>query len=256
MAKLKYLQIDSDILGNNKISVMLRRLGVKGLGVYMYYLIGMAQATEDKPSSIEVSDIFNECASCLLDISKEEFVSITNELIKITLLSVNDDLRIYSGGFNKRTGKLLASNKQRGETLSKTRHAESQSSDSVVFAKANDEAKPQAKPKPVVIIPESDQITRLRSYAKAIFDELGSSKNKPELTTEQYQKLIDKWGFDKLVVMQRIYYEWKASLAKKHTHTDFGTLNKKCWVHEKADVITKDAGKVDRLNPSGRFLDD
>jgi hypothetical protein len=256
MAKLKYLQIDSDILGNNKISVMLRRLGVKGLGVYMYYLIGMAQATEDKPSSIEVSDIFNECASCLLDISKEEFVSITNELIKITLLSVNDDLRIYSGGFNKRTGKLLASNKQRGETLSKTKHAESQSSDSVVFAKANDEAKPQAKPKPVVIIPESDQITRLRSYAKAIFDELGSSKNKPELTTEQYQKLIDKWGFDRLVVLQRIYYEWKASLAKKHTHTDFGTLNKKCWVHEKADEKAKDTGKVDRLNPSGRFLDD
>jgi hypothetical protein len=133
-----------------------------------------------------------------------------------------------------------------------------------VFAKANDEAKPQANPqanpqKPVVRqspTPESDQITRLRSYAKAIFDELGNCKNKPELTTEQYQKLIDKWGFDKLVVLQRVFYEWKAIKKDKATATDFGTLFKKGWVHEKADVITKDTGKVDRLNPSGRFLDD
>jgi len=243
---------------------MLRRLGVKGLGVYMYYLIGMAQATEDKPSSIEVSDIFNECASCLLDISKEEFVSITNELIKITLLSVNDDSRIYSEGFNKRTGKLLASNKQRGETLSKTRHAESQSSDSVVFAKANDEAKPQATskanpPKPVVkdsLLPESDQITRLRGYAQAIFDELGSSKNKPELTTEQYQKLIDKWGFDKLVVMQRAFYDHVSKLDKKYSYNHFNVLIKGGWVLDKVEQKSKDTGKVDRLNPSGRFLDD
>lgn len=114
----------------------------------------------------------------------------------------------------------------------------------------------ELKPKPVFkesLAPESEQITRLRGYAKAIFDEIGNCKNKPELSTDEYQKLIDKWGFDKLVVMQRIYYEWKASLTKKHTHTDFGTLKKGGWVLEK---IKAQDDKIDFKNPSGRFLDD
>jgi len=124
----------------------------------------------------------------------------------------------------------------------------------------------ELKPKPVVkksLTPESEQITRLRGYAKAIFDEIGSSKNKPELSTEQYQKLIDKWGYDKLVILQRVFYEWKAIKKDKATATDFGTLFKKGWVHEKADTLS-DSSQYDSGNtptpeprenpPSGGWL--
>lgn len=168
-----------------------------------------------------------------MGLCQSEYKNFIDCAISSGLFDVADDGRVYSPGFIEwqRRRKINQDNGSKGGMATQAK------------LKANDQAKPQAtakakEPKPVVKqspTPESDQITRLRSYAKAIFDELGSSKNKPELTTEQYQKLIDKWGFDKLVVLQRIYYEWKASLAKKHTHTDFGTLNKKCWVHEKAD---------------------
>lgn len=96
------------------------------------------------------------------------------------------------------------------------------------------QAKPKAKPEPV---PESEEIQRLREYVAAIIADFPDGKNsKNELTTEQYQKLIDKYGYSKLVVMQRIYFEWKVSRKEKTKTTDFGTLNKgDGWVASEAD---------------------
>lgn len=96
------------------------------------------------------------------------------------------------------------------------------------------QAKPKAKPEPV---PESEDIQRLRGYVAAIIADFPDGKNsKNELTTEQYQKLIDKYGYSKLVVMQRIYFEWKVSRKEKTKTTDFGTLNKgDGWVASEAD---------------------
>jgi len=94
--------------------------------------------------------------------------------------------------------------------------------------------KPKPKPEPVT---ESEEIQRLRGYVAAIIADFPDSKNsKNELTADQYQKLIDKYGYSKLVVMQRIYFEWKVSRKEKTKTTDFGTLNKgDGWVVTEAD---------------------
>jgi len=96
------------------------------------------------------------------------------------------------------------------------------------------QAKPKPKPEPA---PESEDIQRLRGYVAAIIADFPDSKNsKNELTADQYQKLIDKYGYSKLVVMQRIYFEWKVSRKEKTKTTDFGTLNKgDGWVVTEAD---------------------
>jgi len=134
------------------------------------------------------------------------------------------------------------------------------------MASANDPASEPlpfvaAVTKPVVkqsLTPASDQfaeasemIKRLRSYALAIFDEIGSSKNKPELTTEQYQKLIDKWGFDKLVVMQRAFYDHVSKLEKKYSYNHFNVLIKGGWVLDKVNKL-EDA-ELDMKNGSGKW---
>ena len=96
------------------------------------------------------------------------------------------------------------------------------------------QTKPKSKPEPVS---ESEDIQRLRGYVAAIIADFPDSKNnKNELTSDQYQKLIDKYGYSKLVVMQRIYFEWKVSRKEKTKTTDFGTLNKvDGWVATEAD---------------------
>lgn len=98
--------------------------------------------------------------------------------------------------------------------------------------------KPESKPKKQKQVkeptPESEQIQRLRGYVDAIYAEFPKAKNKPSLSTDEYQKLIDKWG-DKLVTMQKVYYEWLSTYDKKRTHSDFGTLIKGGWVLNRVD---------------------
>jgi len=109
--------------------------------------------------------------------------------------------------------------------------------------------KPKAKPAPV---PESEEIQRLRGYVAAIFADYPCAKNKPLITTDEYQKLIDKHGFDKLVVMQRIYYEWKAKLSKKHNYTDYGTMLNG-WVLERANEELSGTKANGKIEPKGEW---
>jgi hypothetical protein len=86
--------------------------------------------------------------------------------------------------------------------------------------------------------PETEEITRLRSYVAAIYADFPNAKNKPSITAEEYQRLIDKFGYDKLVVMQRVYFEWKAGLSTKPKHTDYGTLIKvDGWAAKRAEEL-------------------
>ena len=90
--------------------------------------------------------------------------------------------------------------------------------------------KPQKEP-----VPESEEIQQLRGYVAAIYADFPNAKNKAKLTTEEYQKLLDKWGYDLLVEMQREYYEWLSIQGKKRTSTDYGTLLKGGWVLDKCN---------------------
>lgn len=245
-----FIQIDSGIYGDAKVTILMRKHGALGIALFLYALI---QINHSPDSGLLIDDLFYECAALQHNSDIGYTKEIIAELIKLGLLYEESGL-YHSFGYDKRTGKYIDANVKRSET-------QKQNYIDQAKAKANDEAKSQAKTKPVVkqsLTPASDQfaeasemIKRLRSYALAIFDEIGSSKNKPELTPEQYQKLIDKWGFDKLVILQRVFYEWKAIKKDKATATDFGTLFKKGWVHEKVDKL-EDA-ELDMKNGSGKW---
>ena len=104
-------------------------------------------------------------------------------------------------------------------------------------AKAEQPHKPD-KPKPKTK-ESSPEIIQLRQYTDAIFRDFPSSKTaKNTLTDDEYQRLLDKFGYDKLVVMQRVYFEWKAGLTTKPKHTDYGTLIKvDGWPSKRADEL-------------------
>lgn len=238
-----FIQIDSGIYGDAKITILMRKHGALGIAIFLYSLI---QINHNPDTGLLIDELFMECAAVQHNADIDDVREVVSKLINLGLLYEDSGL-YHSIGYDKRTGTYIEANIKRSETQKQN-----------AADKAKDEAPAKANPpKPVVkksSAPESEQITRLRGYAQAIFDELGSSKNKPELTTEQYQKLIDKWGFEKLVVMQRAFYDHVSKLEKKYSYNHFNVLIKGGWVLDK--IKASDSGKVDRLNPSGRFLDD
>lgn len=96
--------------------------------------------------------------------------------------------------------------------------------------------KPMRQPVAKNAITESEEIARLRGYADVVLSDFPDVKHaKNTLTTEQYQKLLDKYGMTKLTIMQKVYFGWKAGKAKAPTTTDYGTLIAGTWVAERAD---------------------
>lgn len=178
--------------------------------------------------------------------------------IEIGLLTETDECYFNSRFVDDYCKIKNQSEKNSKNALSKWR------SENKANAQANAQAnsKATAKAKPVLKQPKSGQvdnmveltpeqaaeIQRLRGYVAAIYSDFPNAKNKPKLSDDEYVKLIAKWG-DKLVEMQRIYYEWLCTYDKKHAHTDFGTLIKGGWILEQLDNGQTNSHK--KVEPSG-----
>lgn len=95
------------------------------------------------------------------------------------------------------------------------------------------ETKPELKLNPEkkeTKVKETEQIRKLKDHAKEL---LKDSKRKPELSNEQYQKLIDRHGMELMFELQKVFYSWK-SQAKEVKSTDFGVLNNSgSWAHKR-----------------------
>jgi len=110
---------------------------------------------------------------------------------------------------------------------------------------------------------EPREISELRGYVANIIAEYPDCKwGYCDITTEQYAKLICKWGRDKLVGMQKMFYEWKCTTPNKPSiKCDFNVLNKDtCWVSRDYDKYygntdsTKSTKSRDSLMTNGEFL--
>jgi len=255
-----FIQIDSGIYGDAKVTILMRKHGALGIALFLYSLI---QINHNPDTGLLIDDLFMECAAVQHNADIDDVREVVSKLISLGLLYEDSGL-YHSIGYDKRTGTYIEANIKRSETQKQNAADKAKDEASAkAESEATDQAKPQAtaKAKPVVkqsLTPASDQfaeasemIKRLRSYALAIFDEIGSSKNKPELTPEQYQKLIDKWGFDKLVVMQRAFYDHVSKLEKKYSYNHFNVLIKGGWVLDKVNKL-EDA-ELDMKNGSGKW---
>jgi hypothetical protein len=112
----RYVQIDTAIFANPRVGILLRKHGAAGLGVFVYYLVELGRQADDVNVSIDADSVFCEGAACALGIDIDDFNVITSELLRIGLLC-SDGGRIFSAGFNKRTGKEILANIKRSETL-------------------------------------------------------------------------------------------------------------------------------------------
>jgi len=112
----RYVQIDTAIFANPRVGILLRKHGAAGLGVFVYYLVELGRQAGDVNVSIDADSVFCEGAACALGIDIDDFNVITSELLRIGLLC-SDGGRIFSAGFNKRTGKEILANIKRSETL-------------------------------------------------------------------------------------------------------------------------------------------
>ena len=112
----RYVQIDTAIFANPRVGILLRKHGAAGLGVFVYYLVELGRQASDVNVSIDADSVFCEGAACALGIDIDDFNVITSELLRIGLLC-SDGGRIFSAGFNKRTGKEILANIKRSETL-------------------------------------------------------------------------------------------------------------------------------------------
>ncbi len=195
----RYVQIDTAIFANPRVGILLRKHGAAGLGVFVYYLVELGRQASDVNVSIDADSVFCEGAACALGIDIDDFNVITSELLRIGLLC-SDGGRIFSAGFNKRTGKEILANIKRSETLkSKT------SPDSATKPK-----KPKSEPKPD---PETQESARVRSMIADLEDEFGAQKIS-NLSNAEAAKIVEKYG-DHAPFALRIFYLWKVSKGKR-----------------------------------------
>jgi hypothetical protein len=149
----RYVQIDTAIFANPRVGILLRKHGAAGLGVFVYYLVELGRQASDVNVSIDADSVFCEGAACALGIDIDDFNVITSELLRIGLLC-SDGGRIFSAGFNKRTGKEILANIKRSETLK---------------SKTTPEPKPKTKSiNPMKRLPTQEIIECWNAHAKSL----------------------------------------------------------------------------------------
>jgi hypothetical protein len=195
----RYVQIDTAIFANPRVGILLRKHGAAGLGVFVYYLVELGRQAGDVNVSIDADSVFCEGAACALGIDIDDFNVITSELLRIGLLC-SDGGRIFSAGFNKRTGKEILANIKRSETLKSKTSPES----------ATKPKKPKSEPKPD---PETQESARVRSMIADLEDEFGAQKIS-NLSNAEATKIVEKYG-DHAPFALRIFYLWKVSKGKR-----------------------------------------
>lgn len=195
----RYVQIDTAIFANPRVGILLRKHGAAGLGVFVYYLVELGRQASDVNVSIDADSVFCEGAACALGIDIDDFNVITSELLRIGLLC-SDGGRIFSAGFNKRTGKEILANIKRSETLKSKTSPES----------ATKPKKPKSEQKPD---PETQESARVRSMIADLEDEFGAQKIS-NLSNAEAAKIVEKYG-DHAPFALRIFYLWKVSKGKR-----------------------------------------
>jgi len=164
--------------------------------VFVYYLVELGRQAGDVNVSIDADSVFCEGAACALGIDIDDFNVITSELLRIGLLC-SDGGRIFSAGFNKRTGKEILANIKRSETLKSKTSSESAT-------------KPKTNKKTDTATPESEEVdTMIESIEK----EVGAHPIS-NLSNAEKAKLKAKYG-DALPKALRAFYIWKVSKNKK-----------------------------------------
>ena len=73
--------------------------------------------------------------------------------------------------------------------------------------------------------PNLDIIMLRGQVTEILRDYPGCRNGRNDLTDEQYDVLLKKYGRDFLIIAQRIYFKWKFSKVDKQKYSDFGTLN-------------------------------
>lgn len=243
MKKPKYIQIDSDILGDSKIAVLVRQYGAEGLGIYLYLLIQMNHTPED---GIALDEIFYKTMSIMFSVDRHDLDEIMGLIIDMLLIYEDDGL-YFSKGYLVRTGSYKESNRLRSETQKENHRQKARDS---AKQKSENQAKPKqsVKPPPKQKDPEpepSPEIIKLRERIDSIFaDNPGAKNANTDLTPKQIQIEIDRFGFKKLMIMHRIYFGWKCSLAEKRKHTDHGSIMRGAWIEEKADAEIHQSSQV------------
>lgn len=215
----RYVQIDTAIFANPRVGILLRKHGAAGLGVFVYYLVELGRQASDVNVSIDADSVFCEGAACALGIDIDDFNVITSELLRIGLLC-SDGGRIFSAGFNKRTGKEILANIKRSETLKNKISPES----------VTKPKKPKSEPKPD---PETQESARVRSMIADLEDEFGAQKIS-NLSNAEAAKIVEKYG-DHAPFALRIFYLWKVSKGKR-VKSDYLSLLAP-WVQ---DEVTKE----------------
>lgn len=195
----RYVQIDTAIFANPRVGILLRKHGAAGLGVFVYYLVELGRQAGDVNVSIDADSVFCEGAACALGIDIDDFNVITSELLRIGLLC-SDGGRIFSAGFNKRTGKEILANIKRSETLKSKTSPES----------TTKPKKPKSEPKPD---PETQESARVRSMIADLEAEFGAQKIS-NLSNAEAAKIVEKYG-DHAPFALRIFYLWKVSKGKR-----------------------------------------
>lgn len=195
----RYVQIDTAIFANPRVGILLRKHGAAGLGVFVYYLVELGRQASDVNVSIDADSVFCEGAACALGIDIDDFNVITSELLRIGLLC-SDGGRIFSAGFNKRTGKEILANIKRSETLKSKTSPES----------ATKPKKPKSEQKPD---PETQESARVRSMIADLEAEFGAQKIS-NLSNAEAAKIVEKYG-DHAPFALRIFYLWKVSKGKR-----------------------------------------
>ena len=114
-----------------------------------------------------------------------------------------------------------------------------------------EEVKPKAKPVKKEKIPDTElskygqqikaQIDAILSEAVSSPDGLVKNKN-CTLTNRQIDALLDKFGYSKLTIMARLYYEWK--ITSRKMIKDDNLAIQKSWVEEKAEEYQKRHGGI------------
>lgn len=193
----RYVQIDTAIFANPRVGILLRKHGAAGLGVFVYYLVELGRQASDVNVSIDADSVFCEGAACALGVDIDDFNAITSELLRIGLLC-SDGGRIFSAGFNKRTGKEILANIKRSETLK---------SKTIPEPKPK---KPKSEQKPD---PETQESARVRSMIADLEAEFGAQKIS-NLSNAEAAKIVEKYG-DHAPFALRIFYLWKVSKGKR-----------------------------------------
>jgi len=233
-----YIQIDGSILGDSKIAVLLRRHGAVGLAVYLYSLIQINQSNVD---SLHLDEGFTECASVVLDITKETLGKVIETLIGIGLL-ICDGEAYYSHGYTKRTGEYKEANRKRSESQKRNKAAEREGKEieAVVLPLLPKPKRPLVAKNAITDIPETEEIKKLRESVNELVN-LGkdATVKKPNnvcctLSNAQFQKLIDKHGINDKTL--RKYYLWKFGTDKSVKDDYLSILNnmEKGWLQNES----------------------